>query len=142
MKPWHKIIGVTVFTIMFMIGMFMIGLHLACTRTSVPPLQTYIKDHVYAELYYVDQGAWGSYVKLEISELNGSSEETISIRSEDSKPTLDSIVGKDVYISYRDFPGKKHTTLQLHEVLLGDALLRQDSLKYAYHFNNHKSTNQ
>jgi len=90
----------------------------------------------------VDQGAWGSYVKLEISELNGSSEETISIRSEDSKPTLDSIVGKDVYISYRDFPGKKHTTLQLHEVLLGDALLRQDSLKYAYHFNNHKSTNQ
>lgn len=83
----------------------------------------------------------GSYVALEISGLDESAEETISIRAEDCKPTLDSIIGKDVYISYRDFPSK-NKNLQLHEVLLGEALLRQYSLKYTYHFTNLKSINE
>lgn len=103
-------------------------------------IQKYINGQVDAEVYYIEQGAWGSYSELVISDLSESSEETISIRAEDCKPVLDSIVGKDVYISYTDFHSK-NTNLQLQQVLLGDALLRQDSLKYTYHFTNHKSLN-
>ena len=122
------------------LAIFMIGIHLASTRPLPSPIQEYLNDHILAELYFEDQGAWGAYVALEISGLDESDEETISIRAEDGKPMLDSIVGKDVYISYRDFPSKNNN-LQLHEVLLGEALLRQDSLKYTYHFSNYKSTN-
>ena len=132
------IYSLTICFVVFL-AIFMIGIHLASTRLS-SPIQEYLNDHILAELYFEDQGAWGAYVALEISGLDKSAEETISIRAEDCKPTLDSIVGKDVYISYRDFPSK-NKNLQLHEVLLGEALLRQDSLKYTYHFSNYKSTN-
>ena len=134
------IYSLTICFVVFLV-IFMIGLHLASTRPLPPPVQEYLNGHVSAELYFEDQGAWGSYVALEISGLDESAEETISIRAEDCKPTLDSIIGKDVYISYRDFPSK-NKNLQLHEVLLGEALLRQYSLKYTYHFTNLKSINE
>jgi len=81
------------------LAIFMIGLHLASTRPLPPPGQEYLNGHVSAELYFEDQGAWGAYITLVISGLNESAKETIYIRAEDSKPTLDSIVGKDIYIS-------------------------------------------
>ena len=130
------IYSLTICFVVFL-AIFMIGLHLASTRPLPPPVQEYLNGHVSAELYFEDQGAWGSYVALEISGLDESAEETISIRAEDCKPTLDSIIGKDVYISYRDFPSKNKN---LH--LLGEALLRQYSLKYTYHFTNLKSINE
>lgn len=143
MKIGRIIIYSLIICFVVFLAIFMIGLHLAGTRPLPPPFQEYLngEGHVSAELYLEDQGAWGSCVTLEISGLDESAEETISIRAEDCKPTLDSIVGKGVYISYRDFPSK-NKNLQLHEVLLGEALLRQDSLKYTYHFTNLKSINE
>ena len=91
------IYSLTICFVVFL-AIFMIGLHLASTRPLPPPVQEYLNGHVSAELYFEDQGAWGSYVALEIS--------------------------------------------GLHEVLLGEALLRQYSLKYTYHFTNLKSINE
>jgi len=141
MKIGRIIIYLLAICFVVILAIFMIGLHLASTRPLPPPVQEYLNGHVSAKLYFEDQGAWGSCVMLEISGLDESAEETISIRAEDSMPVLDSIVSKDVYISYRDFPSKD-TNLQIQQVLLGDALARQDSLKYTYHFTNYKSTNQ
>ena len=78
------IYSLTICFVVFL-AIFMIGLHLASTRPLPPPVQEYLNGHVSAELYFEDQGAWGSYVALEISGLDESAEETISIRAEDCK---------------------------------------------------------
>jgi len=90
------IYSLTIYLVVFL-AIVMIGLHPASTRPLSPPIQEYLNGHVLAELYFEDQGAWGSYITLVISGLDESAKETIYIRAEDSKPTLDSIVGKDVY---------------------------------------------
>lgn len=57
-------------------------------------------DSGYAEMLFIDQGAWGSYVELKIYDFDMKLMESIFMRSEDAIPSLDSIKGKDVYISY------------------------------------------
>lgn len=89
------------------------------------------------DLFYEDQGAFGSYATIFIYDDMGLLEEKINLRSEDCKPQFDSIVGYDVYISYTNFPSTD-TILKYGSVVLGDALFRQDSLKYRYHFRNMK----
>lgn len=95
-----------------------------------------------AELVVVEQGAFGSYADLRI--YNSEAEhiesrhiESISIRLEDSLPSLDSIIGKDVYVSYRNFPGSD-SILSYDRVLLGESLIDHDELKFNYHFFNIK----
>ena len=61
-------------------------------------------DSGYAEMLFIDQGAWGSYVELKIYDFDMKLMESIFMRSEDAIPSLDSIKGKDVYISYQNFP--------------------------------------
>lgn len=90
-----------------------------------------------AELVVVEQGAFGSYADLRIYNSEAEHVESISIRAEDAMPTLDSIIGKDVYISYRDFPGSD-SILSYDRVMLGESLLDHDKLKFNYHFINIK----
>lgn len=90
-----------------------------------------------AELVIVEQGAFGSYSDLRIYNSEAEHVESISIRAEDAMPTLDSIIGKDVYISYRDFPGSD-SILSYDRVMLGESLLDHDKLKFNYHFINIK----
>jgi|GEM_PF-1995968 len=90
-----------------------------------------------AELVVVEQGAFGSYADLRIYNSEAEHIESISIRAEDAMPTLDSIIGKDVYISYRDFPGGD-SILSYDRVMLGESLLGHDKLKFNYHFINIK----
>lgn len=90
-----------------------------------------------AELVVVEQGAFGSYADLRIYNSEAEHIESISIRAEDAMPTLDSIIGKDVYISYRDFPGSD-SILSYDRVMLGESLLDHDKLKFNYHFINIK----
>lgn len=90
-----------------------------------------------AELVVVEQGAFGSYADLRIYNSEAEHIESISIRAEDAMPTLDSIIGKDVYISYRDFPGGD-SILSYDRVMLGESLLDHDKLKFNYHFINIK----
>ena len=90
-----------------------------------------------AELVIVEQGAFGSYSDLRIYNSEAEHVESISIRAEDAMPTLDSIIGKDVYISYRDFPGGD-SILSYDRVMLGESLLDHDKLKFNYHFINIK----
>lgn len=90
-----------------------------------------------AELVVVEQGAFGSYANLRIYNSEAEHIESISIRAEDAMPTLDSIIGKDVYISYRDFPGSD-SILSYDRVMLGESLLDHDKLKFNYHFINIK----
>lgn len=90
-----------------------------------------------AELVVVEQGAFGSYADLRIYNSEAEHIESISIRAEDSLPSLDSIIGKDVYVSYRNFPGSD-SILSYDRVMLGESLLDHDKLKFNYHFINIK----
>lgn len=90
-----------------------------------------------AELVVVEQGAFGSYADLRIYNSEAEHIESISIRAEDSLPSLDSIIGKDVYVSYRDFPGSD-SILSYDRVMLGESLLDHDKLEFNYHFINIK----
>lgn len=90
-----------------------------------------------AELVVVEQGAFGSYADLRIYNSEAEHIESISIRAEDAMPTLDSIIGKDVYVSYRDFPGSD-SILSYDRVMLGESLLDHDKLEFNYHFINIK----
>lgn len=90
-----------------------------------------------AELVLFDQGAWGEYADLRIYDNDAVLIESISIRSEDATPTIDSIVSKDVYVSYRNYPSAD-SILSYDRVLLGESLLEYDKLKFNYHFRNIK----
>lgn len=90
-----------------------------------------------AELVVVEQGTFGSYADLRIYNSEAEHVESISIRAEDSLPSLDSIIGKDVYVSYRDFPGSD-SILSYDRVMLGESLLDHDKLEFNYHFINIK----
>ncbi len=92
-------------------------------------------DRGSAEVVVVEQGAFGSYADLRIYNSEAEHIESISIKTEDAMPTLDSIIGKDVYVSYRDFPGSD-SILSYDRVMLGESLLDHDKLKFNYHFNN------
>lgn len=87
------------------------------------------------ELIIFDQGAYGSYADLRIYNSEAEHIESISIRTEDATPTIDSIIGKDVYVSYHHFPGDD-SILPYNRVLLGESLLEHDNLEFNYHFRN------
>lgn len=90
-----------------------------------------------AELVIFDQGAFGSYADLRIYNSEAEHIESISIRTEDTAPTIDSIKGKNVYVSYRKFPGSD-SILPYDRVMLGESLIDHDNLKFNYHFRNIK----
>lgn len=90
-----------------------------------------------AELVIFDQGAFGSYADLRIYNSEAEHIESISIRTEDTTPTIDSIKGKDVYVSYRKFPGGD-SILLYDRVMLGESLIDHDKVKFNYHFRNIK----
>lgn len=90
-----------------------------------------------AELVVVEQGAFGSYADLRIYNSEAEHIESIYIRAEDSMPTIDSIIGKDVYVSYRNFHSND-SILTYDRVMLGESLIEHDKLKFNYHFFNIK----
>lgn len=90
-----------------------------------------------AELIVVEQGAFGSYADLRIYNSEAEHIESIYIRAEDSTPTIDSIIGKDVYVSYRNFYSND-SILTYDRVMLGESLIDHDKLKFNYLFFNIK----
>ena len=94
-------------------------------------------DGGHAKLVIFDQGAFGSYADLRIYNSETEHIESISIRTEDTTPTIDSIKGKDVYVSYRKFPGGD-SILPYDRVMLGESLIDHGKLKFNYHFRNTK----
>ena len=90
-----------------------------------------------AELVIFDKSAYGSYADLRIYNSEAEHIESIHIRAEDATPTIDSIIGKDVYVSYHKFPGGD-SILPYDRVLLGESLLDHYKLKFNYHFINIK----
>jgi hypothetical protein len=90
-----------------------------------------------AELIVVEQGAFGSYADLRIYNSEAEHIESVHIRAEDSMPTIDSIIGKEVYVSYRNF-FSTDSILTYDRVMLGESLIDHDKLKFNYHFFNIK----
>lgn len=89
-------------------------------------------------LHKVEQGAFGEYIDLEICDENNNLIEKISIRGEDSKPKLDSVCGKKIYISYV-YPSSIHEggvkfEIPFENIVLGDGLLNKKNLRYKYLF--------
>lgn len=90
-------------------------------------------DSGYAEMLFIDQGAWGSYVELKIYDFDMKLMVSIFMRSEDAIPSFDSIKGKDVYINYQNLPSND-SILGHDRCVLGESLWSKDKLKYSYHF--------
>lgn len=90
-----------------------------------------------AELVVVEQETVDSYADIRIYNNKAEHIESISIRTADATPTLDSIIGKDVYVSYRNFPGGD-SILSYEIVMLGKSLIDRGKLKFNYHFTNIK----
>ena len=90
-----------------------------------------------AELVIFNQSAIGPYADLRIYNSEAEHIESIHIRAEDATPTIDSIKGKNVYVSYRKFPGGD-SILPYDRVMLGESLIDHDKLKFNYHFRNIK----
>ena len=107
-------------------------------RHDVPQLIESISfDGGQAELVIVDHGAFGSYAELRIYNKEAEHIESIYFRAEDATPTIDSIKGKEVYISYSNFP-LNDSILTYDRVMLGESLIDHDKLKFNYHFRNIK----
>ena len=121
------------------IGMFVFAAALfSGNRHDVPQLIESISfDGGQAELVIVDQGAFGSYAELRIYNKEAEHIESIYFRAEDATPTIDSIKGKEVYVSYRNFPWND-SILTYDRVMLGESLIDHDKLKFNYHFRNIK----
>ena len=121
------------------IGMFVFAAAVfSGNRHDVPQLIESISfDGGQAELVIVDQGAFGSYAELRIYNKEAEHIESIYFRAEDATPTIDSIKGKEVYVSYRNFPWND-SILTYDRVMLGESLIDHDKLKFNYHFRNIK----
>lgn len=121
------------------IGMFVFAAALFSVGSHDVPqrVESISFDGGQVELVIFDQGAFGSYADLRIYNSESEHIESISIRTEDSTPTIDSIKGKDVYVSYRNFPWND-TILTYDRVMLGESLIEHDNLKFNYHFRNIK----
>ena len=122
-----------------LIGMFVFAAALFSGDSHDVPqrVESISFDGGQAELVIFDQGAFGSYADLRIYNSEAEHIESISIRTEDTTPTIDSIKGKDVYVSYRKFPGGD-SILPYDRVMLGESLTDHDNLKFNYHFRNIK----
>ena len=121
------------------IGMFVFAAALFSVGSHDVPqrVESISFDGGQVELVIFDQGAFGSYADLRIYNSESEHIESISIRTEDYTPTIDSIKGKDVYVSYRNFPWND-TILTYDRVMLGESLIDHDKLKFNYHFRNIK----
>ena len=121
------------------IGMFVFAAALFSVGSHDVPqrVESISFDGGQVELVIFDQGAFGSYADLRIYNSESEHIESISIRTEDTTPTIDSIKGKDVYVSYRNFPWND-TILTYDRVMLGESLIDHDKLKFNYHFRNIK----
>ena len=121
------------------IGMFVFAAALFSVGSHDVPqrVESISFDGGQVELVIFDQGAFGSYADLRIYNSESEHIESISIRTEDTTPTIDSIKGKDVYVSYRNFPWND-TILTYDRVMLGESLIDYDKLKFNYHFRNIK----
>ena len=121
------------------IGMFVFAAALFSGDSNDVPqrVESISFDGGKAELVIFNQSAIGLYADLRIYNSEAEHIESISIRTEDATPTIDSIKGKDVYVSYRKFPGSD-SILPYDRVMLGESLIEHDNLKFNYHFRNIK----
>ena len=121
------------------IGMFVFAAALFSVGSHDVPqrVESISFDGGQAELVIVDQGAFGSYAELRIYNKEAEHIESIYFRAEDATPTIDSIKGKEVYVSYRNFPWND-SILTYDRVMLGESLIDHDKLKFNYHFRNIK----
>lgn len=113
-----------------------------CANSSNERLfQEYQASKVIFSLLQVDHGAWGYDVTLRVcNSVNNDLIEEIGLRGEDYLPKIDSVIGANVYIHY-NFPRKSNENriepLKFESVVLGDALLNKNHLKYNYVFTNY-----
>jgi|GEM_PF-3064923 len=98
-------------------------------------IQIFKSDQLNATLISVNNGSFGVHYQLKICSQNLVVED-ISIRGDENVPKIDSIMGYNIYLSY-SFPNlKTNEELGLEGILLGDALLNREQLKFNYHFTN------
>ena len=85
------------------------------------------------ELVLVNQDESGPYAELKIFNSHDELVESITIRAGEAMPEVDSIKGKDIFVSYPDFPCGD-SILPYDRILLGESLIEKDRLKFNYHF--------
>lgn len=109
-----------------------------CEETEGKVLQVYTTANEVVTTYRISQGAFGEDVALTICDkIDNRLLEEIGLRGEVYLPTIDSVVGTNVYIHY-SFPGEEKP-LDFKAVALGEALLSPEKLKYSYIVRNRKT---
>ncbi len=112
-----------------------------CKETRGKVIQMYTSANEVVRTYQVDHGASGYSITLTICDKNDNQFlEEISLRGEDYLPTIDSIIGTNIYIHYT-FP-TVDKPLDFKAVALGDALLFPEKLQYKYIVRNRKTKGQ
>ena len=109
-----------------------------CDCDEVNLIQEYKTANETIVLNKIEQGALGEIISLKICSGNNNIIEEIYIRGEDSKPKLDSVVGKNIYISYI-YPSSIQKDgvkfeIPFNNIVLGDGLLNKETLKFKYFF--------
>lgn len=102
-------------------------------------LQVYQSPPVKISLWHFNQGSFGSIVTLRICDSNDKLVESIDLRGEDYLPKIDSVHNKNIYLHYnfsRDSKKVSTESIDFKSVVLGEALLNKNSLKYNYIFSN------
>ncbi|KIC00579.1 hypothetical protein OA88_18580 [Flavobacterium sp. JRM] len=105
-------------------------------------IQKYSAKKENVQICYVNQGTFGRVIDLKICDKNSNLLiEKITLRGEDYRPTIDSIINSTVYVHYsypKNEMENKIEILKFEDVVLGDALLDKKKLKYKYVFHNRK----
>lgn len=113
------------------------------TKCHIPDdgkaLQSIRAQNLKVNTYLIEQGAFGSVVSLQMCDLEkGILIEEITLRGDDDLPHVDSVRSSDIYISYPYSATNKADKLEFESVVLGDALIHKEELKYNYIFTNVK----
>lgn len=109
-----------------------------CEENKGKVLQVYTAANEIVRTYQVDHGASGYSVTLTICDkADNRLLEEIGLRGESYLPTIDSVVGSNIFIHY-SFP-EEEKKLDFDDVALGKALLSPEKLKYKYIIWNKKA---
>ncbi|RNI28912.1 hypothetical protein EFA69_12765 [Rufibacter immobilis] len=130
----------------FLVAVLLIGCSEAkdcdCIGDNEIMIQEASSNKLITQLSRVDHGAFGYDVTLKVCDTSKKLIEAIGLRGEDYLPSIDSIVGKTIYLHY-SFPSRHNSKpidrdIEFESVALGEALIHSESLQFNYIIRNKK----
>lgn len=108
-----------------------------CDINSNSNIQKFDTPDYIILLNSIDHGSFGITCKMRICDKKNNLKEEIDLRGDDSFPKLDSVVNKNIYVSYvyrTSNQEKLPFKIPFENIVLGDGLLNKDNLEFKYFF--------